>query len=201
MSAPDVADTLPSMSDGTKRRLDLAASWANRPRDVPMDVDLANGRTRRVEWAGKSLRLRVRAGRHGPRLDLLPSHGSRLWSLGVLVFLSVHWLGFGGAAIGWLLRSLRAEIPDPVQIGVSIVVALALNLIYVPFFWAVLDEDWSFEPNRATRRLSLLGCRVWQWTYCVVGVSEAWTVWCCAVPAFATLPCAHPDGVRKRTTL
>lgn len=166
MSAAPAAATLRVMSNWTKNRLAQAADWANRRNAALTDTDLANGRTRKMEWAGKTLRVRVRAGRHGPRLDLLPSNGSRIVSLFVLGFLGLHWAGFGGGALGSLLQSIRAEVPNPTQIGAAVGVLLLLTLFYVPFVWlSVFDHDWSFEPHRATRRLNLLGVPVRERTY------------------------------------
>ena len=116
------------------------------------------GRTEKVEWAGKTLRLRVRPGRNGSTLELSPSPGSRVLTLFVLAFLAVHWSGFGGRALQYLVGSLHEEILEPSKILVAAVVAVLLNVIYVPFVaLIVLDQTWSFESRVATQRLNLLG--------------------------------------------
>jgi hypothetical protein len=130
------------------------------------EINLADGRTRKVKWAGKTLRVRVRAGRLGPRLDLLPSHGSRLVSLLVVGFMSFWWLRLGGGSTAWLLQTLRAEVAHPIEIASAFLATLAMSLIYVLFVWlSVRDDAWSFEPHRATRRLNVLGVPVRAWTY------------------------------------
>ncbi|MDQ2913551.1 MAG: hypothetical protein M3T56_09870 [Chloroflexota bacterium] len=160
------------MGDWTKF-LDLAADWANRRNAALADADLGDGRTRRVDWAGRTFRLQVRAGRHGPRLELLPCHGSRWLSLFVLGFLSLWWLGFGGSTLAWLLRSLQAEISNPVEIGIATLALVAANLVYGLFVWCfVFDDDWSFAPHCATQRLNLLGLPVREWTYKVIDASD-----------------------------
>ena len=161
------------MSDWTKQRLDLAADWAERGPSGPDDIDLASGETRRVQWAGKTLRLRLRPGEVGPRLELLPSFGSRVVSAFVLVFLFGHWVGFGGAALSWLIRSIQAEVPNPLEIAGATLANLALSLIYVPVLRSISDDDWSFEAHRARRRTNLLGLCVRERTYDVRAASSA----------------------------
>jgi hypothetical protein len=162
------------MGDWTKFRLDLAADCANRLNAAALTkVDLENGRTQRVHWADRTFRLQVRAGRHGPTLELLPCHGSRWLSIFMLGFVSVPWLGFGSTTLGWLLRSLEAEFPNPVEIGTATLAVVAANLIYALFVWCfVFDDDWSFAPHRATQRLNLLGLPIREWTYDVIDASD-----------------------------
>jgi hypothetical protein len=162
------------MGEWTKFRLDLAADWASRQNATALtDAGLGDGPTRRVHWADRTFRLQVRDGRHGPTLELLPCHGSRWFSLLMLGFVSAPWLGFGGTTLGWLLRSLEAEFPNPAEIGIATLAVVAANLIYALFVWCfVFDEDWSFAPHRAARRLNLLGLPVREWTYEVIDASD-----------------------------
>ena len=158
------------MSDRTKRRLDTAADGAERRSSGSGDLDLAIGESRRVWWAGKTLRLLLRP---GPRLELLPSVGSRVVSAFVLAFLTVHWVGFGGAALSWLVRSIQADVPNPFEIAGATLASVAVSLIYVPFLWSIPDHDWSFEPHRAQRRTNVLGLCVRKRTYDVRAASSA----------------------------
>jgi hypothetical protein len=154
------------MGNWTKGRLNRAADWTKRRNAELTEINLADGRTRKIEWAGKTLRVRVRAGQLGPRLDLLPSHGSRFVSLFVFGFLSLWWLRLGGGSMGWLLQSLRAEVANPIEIAGALLATLAMSLMYVLFVsMSVRDNAWSFEPHRATRRLNVLGVPVRAWTY------------------------------------
>jgi hypothetical protein len=130
------------------------------------DANLADGRTRKVKWAGKTLRVRVRAGTNGPTLELSPSPGSRLVSLFVVGFMSFWWLRLGGGAMSWFLQSIRAELVNPLEIAGAFVVSAGVSLIYVLFVWlSVRDATWTFEPHRATRRLNVLGVPVRSSTY------------------------------------
>jgi len=136
--------------------------------------DLGIGRTEKVEWAGKSLRLRVRPGRNGSKLELSPSPGSRVLSLRVLGFLGLHWLVLGGGATAYFIGTTRAEILDFATVGLAAILALLVNLIYLPFIVVtVLDHDWSFEPHVATQRLTLLGLPIRVRRHDVIGTSDA----------------------------
>jgi hypothetical protein len=134
--------------------------------------DLANGRTQKVAWSGKKLRLRVRPGRSGSKLELSPGPGSGLLSSLLLAFLGLHWFGFGGRGVAQLIGSLREEIHDPAVVLNAAVIATLTSLMYVPFVvLAVLDRTWWFEPHLATRHLNLLGMSVRARTYDVIDAS------------------------------
>ena len=138
----------------------------------PRDHGLDRGWTQSVDWAGTTLRLRVRPGRNGAKLDVGPSRGSQVGSLLVLGFLGVHWLVMGGGAIAYLVRMTRGEILDPATVGVAAVFALLTNLFYVPFMASVLERDWSFEPHLATERLNLVGISFRARTHAVIDASD-----------------------------
>ena len=136
--------------------------------------DLESGRTEKVEWAGKTLRLRVRPGRKGSKLELSPSPGSRVLSLLALCFLGVHWLGLGGGAAAYFIGTTRAENLDFAAVGLAAILALLVNLSYVWFVGvAVLDDAWSFEPHLAMQRLNLLGMSFRVRTYEVIDAIAA----------------------------
>jgi hypothetical protein len=161
------------MGDWSKGRLNLAADWANCSNEGLTDLDLASGRTAKVQWAGRTQRIRVRAGRRGPRLDLLPSPGSRLLGLSIVGFLSPFWVIVAGGSSDQLLLAVRAELADPASIRNSIAIALCSNLVFLPFIlFFLIDHAWSFEPQRATKRLNLLGVPVRHWTYTVIDARD-----------------------------
>ena len=103
---------------------------------------------------------------------MLPSRESRVISLIFLLFLTFPWLGLEGLAIGRLLQSVRAEVPDPTQIGVALLAPFAVTLGFAGFLWALVDEDWSFERHRAIRRLTLIGVSLHEWTHRVSDATD-----------------------------
>ena len=139
----------------------------------PRDHTLGAGRTHNVSWAGKTLRLRVRKGRSGARLDVLPGLGTHVTNLLFFGFIGVHWFLMAGGAIAHLVGTTRAEIVDPATVGGVAVFAVLINLFYVPFFAGVLEREWSFEPHLATERLNLVGFSFPARTHAVIGVSNA----------------------------
>lgn len=139
----------------------------------PEDHGLDKGRTQNVDWAGTTLRLSVRPGRNGAKLEVGPSLGTQVGSLLALGFLGVHWLVMGGGAIAYLVGTTRGEILDPATVGLAAVLAVLVNFIYLPLMASVLERDWSFEPHLATERLNLAGISFRARTHAVIDASNA----------------------------
>lgn len=135
--------------------------------------DLENGRTKNVEWAGHYLRLRVRPGRRGSKLELSASTGSRVVSLLFIGFLGLHWLFFVGGAVAYFVGTTRAELPDFATVGAAAIFVLLVNLFYMPFIVGFVERDWSFEPQVAVERLTVVGLPFRTNTHEVIGASEA----------------------------
>jgi hypothetical protein len=134
---------------------------------------LGEGRTQSVSWAGKTMRFRVRRGRSGPKLELLPGLATRVTNLLFFGFIGVHWLFMCGGAIAHLVGATRAEILDPAAVGGAAVFVVFINLLYMPFMACVLECEWSFEHHVATERLNLVGISFWARTHTVIGASDA----------------------------
>lgn len=139
----------------------------------PRDHTLDAGRTHNVSWAGKTLRLRVRQGRNGAKLEVLPGLGTHVTNLLFFGFIGVHWFLIAGGAIAYLVGTTRAELVDPATVGGVAVFAVLISLCYVPFFAGVLEREWSFEPHLATERLNLVGFSFPARRHAVIGASDA----------------------------